>query len=71
MTSPMKVTPTGAMNGRLRLRLRRIWLIREFLTNWTRRLPKTVAQMRASPAIGRRMKLMHELLLESRRLAAF
>ena len=39
--------------------------------NWTRRLPKTVAQMRASPAIGRRMKLMHELLLESRRLAAF
>ena len=38
--------------------------------NWTRRLPKTVA-MRASPAIGRRMKLMHELLLESRRLAAF
>ena len=39
-------------------------------TNWTRRLPKTVAQMRASPAIGRRMKLVHELLLESRRLAA-
>src|SRR5437667_7938268 len=38
--------------------------------NWTRRLPKTVAQMRASPAIGRRMKLVHELLLESRRLAA-
>ena len=39
-------------------------------SNWTRRLPKTVAQMRASPAIGRRMKLVHELLLESRRLAA-
>src|SRR5437660_7554681 len=38
--------------------------------NWTRRLPKTVAQMRASPAIGRRMELVHELLLESRRLAA-
>src|SRR5438270_2034414 len=38
--------------------------------NWTRRLPKTVAQMRASPAIGRRMKLVHELLLESRRWAA-
>ena len=40
------------------------------MTNWARRLPKTVAQMRASPAIGRRMKLVHELLLESRRLAA-
>src|SRR5204863_9135144 len=40
------------------------------MTNWTRRLPKTVAQMRASPAIGRRMKLVHELLLESRGLAA-
>jgi len=40
------------------------------MTNWTRRLPKTVAQMRASPAFGRRMKLVHELLLESRRLAA-
>src|SRR6266513_854799 len=39
-------------------------------TNWTRRLPKTVAQMRASPAFGRRMKLVHELLLESRRLPA-
>jgi len=39
-------------------------------TNWTRRLPKTVAQMRASPAIGRRMKLVHQLLLEGRRLAA-
>jgi 4-alpha-glucanotransferase len=38
--------------------------------NWTRRLPKAVAQMRASPAIGRRMKLVHQLLLESRRLAA-
>jgi len=40
------------------------------MTNWTRRLPKTVARMRASPAFGRRMKLVHELLLESRRLAA-
>src|SRR5437868_2073308 len=39
-------------------------------TNWTRRLPKTISQLRESPAFGRRMKLVHELLLESRRLAA-
>ena len=31
MTSPMKITPTGAMNSRLRLRLRRVWLILELL----------------------------------------
>ena len=31
MTSPMKITPTGAMISRLRLRLRRVWLILELL----------------------------------------
>jgi len=36
-------------------------------TNWTRRLPKTISQMRESPAIRRRMKLIRELLEKSAR----
>jgi 4-alpha-glucanotransferase len=36
-------------------------------TNWTRRLPKTISQMRESPTIQRRMKLIRELLKKSGR----
>ena len=36
-------------------------------TNWTRRLPKTISQMRESPTIRRRMKLIRQLLEKSGR----
>jgi len=36
-------------------------------TNWTRRLPKTISQMRESPTIRRQMKLIRELLEKSGR----
>ena len=36
-------------------------------TNWTRRLPKTIVQMRESPTIQRRIRLIRELLEKSGR----
>jgi 4-alpha-glucanotransferase len=36
-------------------------------TNWSRRLAKTTADLRASPTIRRRMKIVRELLLKSGR----
>ena len=35
--------------------------------NWTRRLPKTIAEMRASRRVQRRTKLVHELIEEGGR----
>jgi hypothetical protein len=57
MTSPIKIAVTGAAGTAGGRKL-------------DAQFAETVAQMRASPAIGRRMKLVHELLLESRRWAA-
>ena len=37
-------------------------------TNWTRRLPKTISQLRESPSVRRKMRLMSELLEKSRRI---
>jgi len=37
-------------------------------SNWTRRLPKTIAQMRASRSVRRRMKVIRELLEKSGRI---
>jgi 4-alpha-glucanotransferase len=37
-------------------------------TNWTRRLPKTIAQMRDSRGVRRRMKVIRELLEKSGRV---
>jgi 4-alpha-glucanotransferase len=37
-------------------------------TNWARRLPKTIAQMRASRSVRRRMKLIRDLLEKARRV---
>lgn len=39
-------------------------------TNWARRLPKTIAQMRESHSVRRRMKVIRELLEKSRRIPA-
>jgi 4-alpha-glucanotransferase len=39
-------------------------------TNWARRLPKTIAQMRESHSVRRRMKVIQELLEKSRRIPA-
>jgi len=39
-------------------------------SNWTRRLPKTIAQMRASRSVRRRMKVIRELLEKSGRISA-
>jgi 4-alpha-glucanotransferase len=36
-------------------------------TNWTRRLPKTISQMRESPSVRRKMKLIRKLLEKSGR----
>src|SRR6476469_3226718 len=38
------------------------------MTNWTRRLPKTIAQMRDSRTIRRRIKVIRELLEKSGRI---
>jgi len=38
-------------------------------TNWTRRLPKTISQMRESHSVRRRMRLIRELLEKSGRVA--
>ncbi len=37
-------------------------------SNWTRRLPKTIEQMRVSRSVRRRMKLIRELLEKARRV---
>src|SRR5207249_12258849 len=37
-------------------------------TNWTRRLPKTISQMRESRSVRRRMRLIRELLEKSGRI---
>jgi 4-alpha-glucanotransferase len=37
------------------------------ITNWTRRLPKTISQMRESHGVRRRMRLIRELLEKSKR----
>ena len=39
-------------------------------TNWTRRLPKTIEQMRESRSVRRRMKVIRELLENSGRIRA-
>ena len=36
-------------------------------TNWTRRLPKTISQLRESPSVRRKMRLIRELLEKSGR----
>jgi 4-alpha-glucanotransferase len=36
-------------------------------TNWTRRLPKTISQLRESPSVRRKMGLIGELLKKSGR----
>ena len=36
-------------------------------TNWTRRLPKTISQLRESPSVRRKMKLIRDLLEKSGR----
>src|SRR5205807_1223920 len=40
------------------------------VSNWTRRLPKTIAQMRDSRSVRRRMKVIRELLVKSGRIPA-
>jgi len=37
-------------------------------TNWTRRLPKTISQLRESPSVRRKMKLIRKLLEKSERM---
>jgi 4-alpha-glucanotransferase len=37
-------------------------------TNWTRRLPKTISQLRESPTVGRKMRLIRKLLEKSGRM---
>jgi 4-alpha-glucanotransferase len=39
-------------------------------TNWTRRLPKTIAQMRQSQSLRRKIRLVRELIEQSGRTAS-
>jgi len=40
-------------------------------TNWTRRLPKTISEIRSSRQIQKRMKFVRELIVESGRSGSF